>query len=130
MLLESARELLHGLCALVLPLAERAEAAAPALSHLLNENVRLVARLPRHRLMRLREDGNEHVYEHEKDEDDEGEECPRLDDEGNELYVIEFFDTWSDSYVESPNPGLQMPGFSAIFALISLLGISILRRRV
>ena len=70
------------------------------------------------------------TYEIKSDKvDDEGEECPRLDDEGNELYVIEFFDTWSDSYVESPNPGLQMPGFSAIFALIAMLGISLLRRR-
>ena len=70
------------------------------------------------------------TYEIKSDKvDDEGEDCPRLDDEGNELYVIEFFDTWSDSYVESPNPGLQMPGFSAIFALIAMLGISLLRRR-
>ena len=52
------------------------------------------------------------TYEIKSDKvDDEGEDRPRLDDEGMNFYVIEFFDTWSDSYVESstltPMPGLQ-----------------------
>jgi hypothetical protein len=62
--------------------------------------------------------------------DAEGEDCPRTDDEGNELYVIEFFDVWADTYVDGPNPALQLPGFSAIFALISILGIALVRRRI
>jgi len=61
--------------------------------------------------------------------DAEGEDCPRTDDEGNELYVIEFFDVWADTYVDGPNPALQLPGFSAIFALISILGIALVRRK-
>ena len=59
--------------------------------------------------------------------DDAGEMCPRVNEEDEDLYVIEFFDVWADAYVTEPNQAL--PGFSAIFALISMLGISLLRRR-
>ena len=57
-----------------------------------------------------------------------GEMCPRQNEtSGEDLYVIEFFDVWADAYVAEPNTAL--PGFSAIFALFSLLGISLFRRR-
>ena len=57
-----------------------------------------------------------------------GEMCPRQNEtSGEDLYVIEFFDVWADAYVSEPNQAL--PGFSAIFALFSLLGISLFRRR-
>ena len=57
-----------------------------------------------------------------------GEMCPRQNEtSGEDLYVIEFFDVWADAYVSEPNQAL--PGFSAIFALFSLLGICLFRRR-
>ena len=60
--------------------------------------------------------------------DSAGEMCPRQNEtSGEDLYVIEFFDVWADAYVSEPNQAL--PGFSAIFALFSLLGISLFRRR-
>ena len=59
--------------------------------------------------------------------DSSGELCPRVNEEDEDLYVIEFFDVWADAYVNEPNQAL--PGFSSIFALFSLLGISFLRRR-
>ena len=59
--------------------------------------------------------------------DGAGEMCPRVNEEDEDLYVIEFFDVWADAYVTEPNQAL--PGFSAIFALIAMLGISLLRRR-
>ena len=60
--------------------------------------------------------------------DGAGEMCPRQNETSDEdLYVIEFFDVWADAYVSEPNQAL--PGFSAIFALFSLLGISLFRRR-
>ena len=69
-------------------------------------------------------------YEIKSDKvDDEGEDCPRVDEEGKELYVIKFFDVWADAYTDGPNPALQLPGFSAIFALLSILGMAIVKRR-
>mgnify|MGYP001257461638 CR=1 FL=1 len=59
--------------------------------------------------------------------DGAGEMCPRVNEDDEDLYVIEFFDTWADAYVSESNQAL--PGFSAIFGLISLLGISLFRRR-
>ena len=60
--------------------------------------------------------------------DGAGEMCPRQNEtSGEDLYLIEFFDIWADAYVSEPNQAL--PGFSAIFALFSLLGISLFRRR-
>jgi plastocyanin len=57
-----------------------------------------------------------------------GEMCPRQNEtSGEELYVIAFFDIWADAYVSEPNQAL--PGFNTIFALISMLGISLFRRR-
>ena len=54
--------------------------------------------------------------------------CPRQNEtEGDDLYEIELFDFLADAYFSEPNQAL--PGFSAIFALFSLLGICLFRRR-
>ena len=54
--------------------------------------------------------------------------CPRQNEtSGEDLYVIEFYDTWAEAYVSEPNQAL--PGFSAFFALFAVIGISLVRRK-
>lgn len=59
--------------------------------------------------------------------DSAGEMCPRVNEDDEDLYVIEFFDVWADAYVNEPNQAL--PGFNIILGLLSFVGITLLRRR-
>ena len=60
--------------------------------------------------------------------DSAGEMCPRQNEtSGEDLYVIEFYDTWAEAYVSEPNQAL--PGFSVFFALFAVIGISLVRRK-
>ena len=58
-----------------------------------------------------------------------GQSCPRQNETNDEeLYVIEFYDTWAESYVGESNNAL-MPGFSIYFALSAILSIAAFKRR-
>ncbi len=60
--------------------------------------------------------------------DSAGEMCPRQDENSEDLYVIEFFDIWADAYVSEANQAL--PGFSALFAIISVTCLAFFRRKL